>query len=69
MPSEKLNIAGVGVGGMGTGDVQSVAGENIVALCDVDQDALALQRKTTQGQVELLISARCWMPGRRSTRW
>ena len=39
-PSEKLNIAGVGVGGMGTGDVRSVAGENIVALCDVDQHAL-----------------------------
>ena len=44
-PSEKLNIAGIGVGGMGTGDVQSVAGENIVALCDVDQDALARNAK------------------------
>jgi predicted dehydrogenase len=39
-PSEKLNIAGVGVGGMGSGDVRAVAGENIVALCDVDQHAL-----------------------------
>jgi predicted dehydrogenase len=35
-PSEKLNIAGIGVGGMGSGDVNSVKGENIVALCDVD---------------------------------
>lgn len=44
-PSSKLNIAGVGLGGMGTGDVQSVSGENIVALCDVDQDALARNAK------------------------
>jgi len=35
-PSEKLNIACIGVGGMGASDVQSVSGENIVALCDVD---------------------------------
>ncbi len=39
-PSEKLNIAGVGVGGMGSGDIRAVASENIVALCDVDQRAL-----------------------------
>ena len=42
-PSEKLNIAGIGVGGMGTGDIRNAAGakgENIVALCDVDQNAL-----------------------------
>lgn len=40
-PSEKLNMAGVGVGGMGTGDVRSVAGQhNIVALCDPDRRAL-----------------------------
>ena len=36
-PSERLNIAGIGVGGMGAGDIRSVApGNNIVALCDVD---------------------------------
>jgi predicted dehydrogenase len=35
-PSEKLNIACIGVGGMGASDVQSVSSENIVALCDVD---------------------------------
>ncbi len=40
-PSEKLNIAGVGIGGMGSGDIHNVAGENIVALCDVDQNTLA----------------------------
>jgi len=36
-PSDKLNIAGVGVGGKGSGDVRSVPTENIVAICDVDQ--------------------------------
>jgi len=35
-PSEKLNIAGIGVGGMGRGDLKAVSGENVVALCDVD---------------------------------
>lgn len=36
-PSEKLNIAGIGVGSMGRGDVGAVAGgNNIVALCDPD---------------------------------
>jgi predicted dehydrogenase len=36
-PSEKLNIAGIGVGGMGRGDLDAVSSENIIALCDVDQ--------------------------------
>ena len=36
-PSERLNIAGIGVGGMGAGDIDAVApNHNIVALCDVD---------------------------------
>jgi predicted dehydrogenase len=36
-PSDKLNIAGVGIGGMGKGNLANVAKtENIVALCDVD---------------------------------
>ena len=35
-PSEKLNIAGIGVGGRGSGDLRALESENIVALCDVD---------------------------------
>jgi predicted dehydrogenase len=35
-PSEKLNIACIGIGGQGASDIQSVSSENIVALCDVD---------------------------------
>jgi len=34
--NNKLNIAGIGVGGRGGGDIRSVSSENIVALCDVD---------------------------------
>ncbi|MBN2474803.1 MAG: Gfo/Idh/MocA family oxidoreductase [Pirellulales bacterium] len=34
--NEKLNIAGVGVGGMGSNDIRRVPSENIVAICDVD---------------------------------
>jgi hypothetical protein len=35
-PSDKLNIAGVGVGGMGFANLRAMESENIVALCDVD---------------------------------
>jgi len=37
-PSERLNIAGIGVGGRGSNDLQALSSENIVALCDVDAD-------------------------------
>ena len=35
-PSDKLNIAGIGVGGMGFANLKNLKSENIVALCDVD---------------------------------
>lgn len=35
-PNERLNIAGIGIGGQGGRDIDNVASENIVALCDVD---------------------------------
>ena len=35
-PSDTLNIAGVGVGGMGNSNLGRMKSENIVALCDVD---------------------------------
>jgi predicted dehydrogenase len=40
-PSEKLNIAGIGVGGMGGHNLSQCASENIVALCDVDSAVAA----------------------------
>lgn len=35
-PSDKLNVACIGVAGMGGGDVSQVSTENLVAFCDVD---------------------------------
>jgi len=35
-PSEKLNIAGIGVAGQGAQDISQFPDHNIVALCDVD---------------------------------
>jgi len=40
-PSEKLNIAGIGVGGMGKSNLSQLESENIVALCDVDSNYAA----------------------------
>ncbi len=37
-PSDKLNIAGIGVGGKGKVNLKNMVGQNIVALCDVDWD-------------------------------
>ena len=38
--NDKLNIAMVGAGGRGAENLRGVASENIVALCDVDANAL-----------------------------
>ena len=35
-PSDKLNVACIGVGGQGWSDVRGMSGENIYAMCDVD---------------------------------
>ena len=35
-PSDKLNVAGIGVGGMGRNNLSNIKNQNIVALCDVD---------------------------------
>jgi predicted dehydrogenase len=40
-PNEKLNIGCIGVGGQGEYNLNSVASENIVALCDIDSQRLA----------------------------
>jgi len=35
-PSDKLNIVGVGVGGMGFANLKNLESQNIIGLCDVD---------------------------------
>lgn len=37
-PNERLNIAAIGVGGMGSKNLSNCETENIVALCDVDSE-------------------------------
>ncbi|WP_397547975.1 Gfo/Idh/MocA family protein [Rhodothermus marinus] len=40
-PSDKLNIACIGVGGRGAWNVRGVSSENLVAFCDVDDERAA----------------------------
>src|SRR5262245_34162949 len=42
-PSDRVNLAGIGCGGMGGGDIATHAknGANVVALCDVDEERAA----------------------------
>jgi predicted dehydrogenase len=49
--NSKLNVAAIGVGGRGADDLAGVAGlgENIVALCDVDQNRAADSNKKHPG--------------------
>ncbi|HOX57924.1 MAG TPA: Gfo/Idh/MocA family oxidoreductase [Candidatus Paceibacterota bacterium] len=42
--TDKLNIGVIGAGGKGASDTECCAGENIVALCDVDERATAARR-------------------------
>ena len=44
-PNDKLNIAGVGAGGKGSSDLRCCSGENIVALCDVNEASAAATRQ------------------------
>src|SRR5262249_31125741 len=37
-PSDRFNVAAVGVGGQGRSDLVNLSTENIVAICDVDWD-------------------------------
>ncbi len=51
-PSDKLNIAGIGVGGKGASDLMEFAKSpyvNIVSLCDVDDRQAAAARKSYPG--------------------
>jgi len=40
-PSDKLNIAGIGIGGKEKVNLRNMVDQNIVALCDVDHDYAA----------------------------
>ncbi len=59
-PSDKLNIASVGVWGKGRSDIMSVSSENIVALCDVDDEHMAMFRDYSkkEGKPEIFEKAK-----------
>src|SRR6516165_5700586 len=40
-PNDRLNLAIIGCGGQGAENLKQVASENIVALCDVDEERAA----------------------------
>jgi predicted dehydrogenase len=44
-PNSKLNIAVIGAGGKGASDTDHCSGENIYALCDVDENTLNGRKK------------------------
>src|SRR5579885_3257685 len=44
-PNSKLNIAVIGAGGKGSSDTDHCSGENIYALCDVDENTLNSRKK------------------------
>jgi predicted dehydrogenase len=48
-PNEKLNIGIIGVAHQGNYDMSNVASENIVALCDVDENYLAAAKQKFPG--------------------
>jgi predicted dehydrogenase len=48
-PNEKLNLGIIGCGGKGASDAAGVAGENIIALCDVDEITLNRAAKKYPG--------------------
>jgi len=48
-PSDKLNIAGIGIGGKGKVNLKNMVGQNIVALCDVDYEYAAPVFETYPG--------------------
>jgi predicted dehydrogenase len=51
-PSDTLNIGCIGVGGKGSSDIRSCSGENIVALCDVDDTQVARFLKSNRNTPE-----------------
>ena len=68
-PSDRLNIAAVGVGGRGRAVITNMVGENLVAMCDVDwdyadqgfadleTDIAKLEERIADGVVEVRVPA------------
>jgi len=57
-PSDRLNIACVGVGGKGRSDIDAVSTEVIAALCDVDEELMAATIREDAERNPQLLTAR-----------
>lgn len=71
-PSDRLNIAIVGAGGMGTENAQELLDENLVAVCDVDfaQAEKKVRERTTDSDGEPREEGLAWQEAfQRATRW
>ena len=61
-PTDKLNLAAVGIGGMGHANINNVKGtENIVALCDVTGNMPKAYSMNSRMRRNTGITARCTM--------
>ncbi len=61
--NERINLAGIGVGGKGAGEVSDLttAGANFVALCDVDADRAGGTFKKHPEAKIYTDSESCWI--------
>ena len=64
----KLNLAIIGVGGRGHANMMAMAGEQIVALCDVDRSRLETAARLFPQRESMPISASCSTRKKTSTR-
>ncbi len=69
-PSDTVNVAAIGAGGMGSSNMSNLTSQNIVALADVNysrvkESVSRPERKDlqqpTRRQRGIMTSARCWM--------
>ena len=64
-PSDTVNIATVGIGGMGGSNTRALMGQNIVAICDVDWGYA--ENRLTQYQNDLARMQGATPPPQQST--
>ena len=66
-PSEKVNLACIGVGNRGWQVVQGMQHHNIVALCDVDEKYLAESFRTLPERQKVQVTFASCLTGKRIT--
>ena len=67
-PSDTVNIATVGIGGMGASNTRALMSQNIVAACDVDYGLLEAAMKRYQAELARMQGANAPPQGQRPAR-